>query len=368
MPRSWISQLIQIRSIGASDTSRQDISCDPRKLGVARPDHLSSAVPIGPIEIIRLFRSRQARQITSPMEAEILHAQSSSARSSWLSAANAGRRFHYGWMVAAVTFATLFIVGLIRGTSGIMVLPFEAEFHWSRATISAAVGTNMLVYGLMAPFAGGLLEMLSLRHVVLAALTSVAAGLLFAPFMHHSWQLILLWGGLVGTATGFTANVLAAVVATRWFAAKRGLVTGVLTAAAGAGQFLFLPAIAELTTTYGWCRTSESFATAALLLVPVVARFMRDRPEDIGLHRYGEWSEDVQSGARPAAHNPLRYAFEVLADALRWREFWLICASLFISGVSTSGLTGTHLILASADHGSCLSVVCGWKVSPSSGG
>jgi sugar phosphate permease len=209
----------------------------------------------------------------------------------------------------------------------------------------------MLVYGLMAPFAGGLLEMLSLRHVVLAALTSVAAGLLFAPFMHHSWQPILLWGGLVGTATGSTANVLAAVVTTRWFAAKRGLVIGFLTSAAGAGQFLFLPAIAELTTTYGWRRTSESLATAALLLVPVVARFMRDRPEAIGLHRYGEWSEDVQSGARPAAHNPLRYAFEVLADALRWREFWLICASLFISGVSTSGLTGTHLILASADHG-----------------
>ena len=36
-----------------------------------------------------------------------------------------GRRFHYGWTIAAVTFATSLIAGLIRGTSGIMVLPLK---------------------------------------------------------------------------------------------------------------------------------------------------------------------------------------------------------------------------------------------------
>jgi predicted MFS family arabinose efflux permease len=250
-----------------------------------------------------------------------------------------------------VTFAMLLIGGLNRSTSGIMALPIETEFHWTRATISAAVGTNMLTYGLIGPFAGSLMEAFSLRRIVLVALAAVIAGLLFAPFMHHSWQLILLWGVLVGAGTGITANVLAAIVTTRWFAAKRELVAGILASATAAGQFLFLPAIAELTTNFGWRRASESLTAAAVLLIAVVAGLMRDRPEDIGIHRYGELPQDVQLSARSVIHNPLRFAFEVLSDALHEREFLLVCGSIFISGISTGGLVGTHLILACIDHG-----------------
>jgi len=79
---------------------------------------------------------------------------------------------------------------------------------------------------------------------------------------------------------------------------------------------------------------------------------MRDRPEDIGIHRYGELpAEDVKLTIPTFVHNPLRFAFEVLADAVHDREFLLLCASIFISGVSTGGLVGTHLILACVDHG-----------------
>jgi fucose permease len=138
------------------------------------------------------------------METKVLDLPNASARSAWLSPAQPGRRFHYGWTIAAVTFATLLVAGLIRGTSGIMVLPFETEFHWSPATISAAVGTNMIVYGLIGPFAGTLMEMISLRRVVLVALASIAAGLLLAPFMHHSWQLV----GQTTLASAVTARCL----------------------------------------------------------------------------------------------------------------------------------------------------------------
>jgi MFS family permease len=181
---------------------------------------------------------------------------------------------HYGWTIAGVTFATLLIGGLIRSTSGIMALPIETEFHWSRATISTAVATNMLTYGLIGPFAGSLMEAFSLR-IVLGALGAMIAGLMFAPLMRHSWQMILLWGVLVGTGTGITANVFAAIVAARWFAVRRELVAGILASAAAAGQFLFLPAVAELTTNFGWRRAPESLTAAAVLLVALVAGLMR---------------------------------------------------------------------------------------------
>jgi MFS family permease len=108
---------------------------------------------------------------------------------------------------------------------------------------------------------------------------------------------------------------------------------------------------AQNTSLRPWRRTSESLAATAVLLIPVVARLMRDRPEDIGLGRYGEPPQNIQSSARPVVHNPLWFPFEVLSDALHGREFLLVCGSIFISGISTGGLVGTHLILACMDHG-----------------
>ena len=67
--------------------------------------------------------------------------------------------------------------------------------------------------------------------------------------MTASWQLVLLWGVLVGVGTGSISMGFVATVATRWFEARRGLVTGVLTAASATGQLIFLPVVAEVTTT-----------------------------------------------------------------------------------------------------------------------
>ena len=70
--------------------------------------------------------------------------------------------------------------------------------------------------------------------------------------MTQVWQLVLLWGVVVGVGTGLTAIVLAATVAARWFTQRRGLVVGLLTASSATGQLVFLPLIAELTERYGW--------------------------------------------------------------------------------------------------------------------
>ena len=79
----------------------------------------------------------------------------------------------------------------------------------------------------MAPFAAALLNRYGLRNVTLSALLVVASGLVASLFMTEVWQLMLLWGVVIGLGTGMTALVLGATVAARWFAARRGLVVGV---------------------------------------------------------------------------------------------------------------------------------------------
>jgi MFS family permease len=57
------------------------------------------------------------------------------------------------------------------------------------------------------------MDRFGLRRTMLAALTLVAFGVALTPLMTEPWQLILLWGVVVGSGSGVTALVLGATVA-----------------------------------------------------------------------------------------------------------------------------------------------------------
>ena len=146
------------------------------------------------------------------------------------------KRIHYAWYIAALTFVILLVTSGIRATPGVLMVPLEGEFGWSRAAISAAVAINIALFGLIGPFAASVMDRLGLRRVILAALALLAVSVALTTRMQHQWQLTLLWGVLVGTGTGVTSMVLAAIVATRWFETRRGLVVGAHSAANATGR------------------------------------------------------------------------------------------------------------------------------------
>ena len=92
--------------------------------------------------------------------------------------------------------------------------------------------------------------------------------------MTQVWQLILLWGIVVGFGTGLTALVLGATVATRWFTARRGLVVGMLTASSATGQLVFLPLLGRARPSAS-AGASRSWLRAAALLVVAALRRAR---------------------------------------------------------------------------------------------
>jgi MFS family permease len=259
-------------------------------------------------------------------------------------------RPHYAWIVAAVTFVTLLGASGFRSTPGVLIVPLQEAFGWSRTTISLAVSINLVLFGLSGPFAAAAMSRFGLRRVVLVALLLVAAGSGLTVLMTASWQLMLLWGVVVGTGTGAMAVVLAATVATRWFVARRGLVTGALTAASATGQLAFLPLLADLAVHRGWRWASIAVAGGALAVTPLVLLFLRNAPADVGLTAYGSPPGTPVAPPTPPA-NPVRTALRVLADVSRSRAFWLLAGSFAICGATTNGLIATHLIPAAHDHG-----------------
>ncbi|WP_305789617.1 MFS transporter [Symbioplanes lichenis] len=259
------------------------------------------------------------------------------------------RRLHPAWLVAAVAFIALIGAAGFRATPSVLLQPLHDEFGWSLGTISAAVSVNLLLYGLTAPFAAALMEKLGMRRVVAAALVLVAAGSGLTVFMGHSWQLILCWGVLVGLGTGSMALGFVAIVTGRWFVARRGLVTGVLTAGGATGQLIFLPVLARLADSSGWRTAALVVAGAALLVVPLVWWRLRDRPAELNALPYGAVEEPPPAPVNPGG--AARTALRSLRDAARTRAFWLLAGGFAICGATTNGLVGTHFIPAAHDHG-----------------
>src|SRR5215212_9854646 len=273
-----------------------------------------------------------------------------------VSAAPRVHRIHPAWWVAAVTFLALVGAAAFRAVPGVLIDPLRAEFGWSVSTISAAVAVNMALYGLTAPFAAALMERFGIRRVVMCALLVVALGSGLTVFMTTSWQLVLLWGVLVGLGTGSMALSLVATVTGRWFVARRGLVSGILTAGGAAGQLIFLPLVAWIDSQWGWRAASLGTTAAALAVLPLVAWLLRDRPRDLGVTPYGGTAADDVDPVRTGA---ARAAIRGLAEGARTRPFWLLAVGFFICGMSTNGLVQPHFIPAAHDHGMPVTTAAG---------
>ncbi len=259
-----------------------------------------------------------------------------------------GERLHYAWVIAGITFVVILITAGVRAAPGVLIVPLEDEFGWSRATISFAVSVNLLLYGAIGPFAAAIMDRFGVRRTMCLSMTATGAAVALSPLMHEAWQLVLLWGVVVGLGCGFIGAYLSAYIAARWFRARLGLVIGVLTAANAAGQLVFLPTMATLATHAGWRVMAVALAVAIVAFVPVLVLLMRESPADLGIPPYG--ANAVTPPAKPAG-NPVAAAFSALSVGARSRDFWLIAGGYFVCGASTNGLIGTHLIPACVDHG-----------------
>ena len=262
------------------------------------------------------------------------------------------RRIHPAWVVAAVAFLALVGSAGFRAAPGVLMLPLEEEFGWSRSLLSLAVSINLVLFGLTAPFAAALMDRFGIRKVTAIALLIIGAGSGLTVFVTEPWQIILTWGVLIGLGTGSIALVFAATIATTWFVMHRGLVVGILTAGSAAGQLVFLPVIAVMVESSNWRNASLLIAAGAIAVVPMVLRWVRDSPSDLGVAPYG-----AEPGAEPPAAetgprvNAAVRALQVLRRASRSRTFWALVAGFAICGATTNGLIGTHFIPSAHDHG-----------------
>lgn len=253
------------------------------------------------------------------------------------------KRIHYSWIILFIAFFSIIVAGIVRSSSGVLIVPFENDFGWERSTISFAFAISLLLYGLSGPFMATLIEVIGLKKMMILAMTTLLVGVLLTFFMVKPWQLVLIWGIIIGLGSGLFLTVLSPYIANKWFEKRRGLALGILTASTATGQLILLPLLAMIVETQSWKWAMGQILILSVIMLAIILLFMKNSPKEVGLLPYGleEESHVVQIDQKK---NPISIAFHTLYEAVKVKEFWLLAGSFFICGLSTSGLIGTHFI------------------------
>jgi MFS family permease len=231
------------------------------------------------------------------------------------------------------------VVLFFTGGGGLYVFPvfissFQAEFGWSMTEISISAALFAVVMGFSNPLVGFLFARFGARRTMLVAgaLTALTS-LCFAALQN----LAMLYATVLvsGFAVAGTTILPAQTLVTNWFDRFRGKAMGYTMVGIGAGGFLLPPANEWLIRVVGWRLTwVVSSAVCLLVVVPLIAVFVRTRPSDLGLRPDGE-ARDAEAGADPpaaASGLPVR-------RALATPTFWLLVAIFLLQLIGVSALS-----------------------------
>lgn len=266
-----------------------------------------------------------------------------------LARACAARGIHYAWVMAALGFFYSLFSTAALGVPGVLILPLSEELGLSIGEVSAPQGLRFALFGLVAPFAGGLMLRYGPRRMLTAAALLLLAGLALTVTMTERWQVWLALGVILGVAPGMTALQLSTIIASRWFVARRGLVVGVLNGAVATGALLFLPLAAWISEQWGWRAALLPPALGVAVMLALYRLLGKERPQDLNLPAYGE--AVAQPVPPPPSGNFLALSFRALGMGLRSGVFWVLAFTFFICGVSSYGITQTHLVPFCSDLG-----------------
>jgi len=252
-------------------------------------------------------------------------------------------RIFYGWVMVAVAFAVILLGAGSRAAPGALLLPIRDDTGWTTSQITIAGAMGLLLLGLGGPVSGWLIDRYGVRRLTVGALLLTALGMGASALATEVWHLVLLFGIVSGFGSGLVASALGAVVANRWFVARRGLVVGIFGAAASAGQLTFIPVLTAVGSEGGWRIAVLGLGVALALATIPAALLLRDSPATVGQRPLG---------LAPDADLPIRRADPgIMRRAIRTPAFWLLAGTFFVCGATSNGVVGQHFIAHAVDHG-----------------
>jgi MFS family permease len=262
-------------------------------------------------------------------------------------------KLYYGYVIA-ISSGLILTAGL--GTYYCYSIFFNAllnEFGWSRAAISGAFSSGVVLTGVLGIIAGRITDRIGPRPVSVVSGILLGLGFILMSLTHAIWQVYLIYGVLLAAGMSGLWPIVVSTLS-RWFEEKRGLMTGIVTSGAGVGSIIFSPLISHFISIYNW--RVAYIITGIIVIVVIISSglFLKHKPDQANL------SKKDKKIAKGALQGNQDFTF---SQAIRTRQFWLIVVIYFLFGYSQLSATihivpyATGLGISSISASSILAVI-----------
>ena len=251
----------------------------------------------------------------------------------------------YGWVVLGVAFWAIALTGSLWHTFPLFLAALLDQFGESRTSTTLIFTIFTGTAGIASPFMGKVIDRYGARRVMPIGALLVVAGLVASSQARAVWHLYLSFGVMAAIGWCAAGSLPSFAVLQNWFIRKRGLVTGIALTGVGLSNFIIIPVIQHVISTWGWGAAYLLLASLILVIAPLAIIFQRQRPQDMGLLPDGESSEPAavaRSRARAAAavvDEKWTSHTWTQRDAIQTARFWL----LLFGGVL--GFGGQQIVL-----------------------
>ena len=183
----------------------------------------------------------------------------------------------YGWVIVGVGIVVTCVGFGAMLTLSIFLQPMAEAMGWSRTGIATAALLNFLCMGLGAFMWGAISDRYGPRIVVLCGGALLGLGMILASQASTLLKFQLLYGAIVGVASGsFYAPLIATT--TKWFTRNRSLAVALVSAGVSVGSTVMAPLARWMITSFDWRTAMWAIGDLVWLVIIPAAFLVRNPP------------------------------------------------------------------------------------------
>jgi len=247
----------------------------------------------------------------------------------------ASQTVFFGWRIVSASF---FVQFMTTGTTfyafGVLLKPISEDLGASRFAVGSALSLFLLVGSITGPLIGREVDRRGARGMMLVGTVFMSAGFLLFSRIEGIVGLYLAYGGVVAFGAALLGPITNTALIAAWFQRARGKALGISQIGLSLSGMLMAYVATWLVATWGWRGAILAFSAIPVVLVaPVVAAFVVNRPRERGLLPDGAPLDQEEAPSTPVESGNLR-------EAIREPDLWLLALLVGLNFAASGSVIG----------------------------